>query len=363
VPAYLDHVYRPWAGSGFRRTASVQTIHNLAYQGSFDPADMALTGLDPRLFASGLLEAMGRLNFLKSGLVTADAVTTVSPTYAREIQTPPFGRYLDAVLRDRAAAGDLVGIVNGIDPAEWGPAADPHLVARYDFETHEAGKAACKADLQRRAGLHERPTTPLVAVVGRLDAQKGWDLLLWAADALMARELQFVVLGTGSHHYQAALADLAARYPGRAHAFLEFSEPMAHRIAAGADFVLMPSLYEPCGLIQLHSLAYGTIPIARETGGLADTIIDATPEALASGRATGILFRDADANGLLWAVDRALGFHHDPAARRSLIRAGMAQDWSWDRSAREYTALYRRLADRRAARSSPPARTGEAPAA
>lgn len=351
VPVYLEEVYRGWAGSGFRGTSSVLTIHNLAYQGSFWPVDMGLTGLDPDLFRKGLLEWGGQLNFLKAGIMTADLVTTVSPTYAREIQEAGQGRYLEGVLRERAARGELVGIVNGIDPEEWSPRTDRYLTERYDVTTWPWGKAACKADLQRRAGLPERPDVPLFATIGRLDVQKGWGLILSAADELFRADLQLVVLGTGPRHYRQALRTLEERYPERLRVFLEFSQPLAHQIEAGADLFLMPSQYEPCGLNQLYSLAYGTIPVARATGGLVDTIVDATGETLAEGRANGVLFRDFDVPGLLWAVGRALELWRDPRRRAPMVRAGMTAGWTWDRSAREYVGIYERLLERRSSLS------------
>jgi starch synthase len=347
VPVYQEEVYRrkglhPGAGS-------LLTVHNLAYQGDFWPGEMAQTGLDPRLFNWRQLEAYGRLNFLKAGLVYADLIGTVSPTYAREIQTPALGRGLDGLLRSRAA--DLRAVVNGIDAEVWDPAADPSLVVNYDIETFRLGKAACKADLQRRAGLDVRPDVPLLAQIGRLDPQKGWDLLASAADDLLRRDVQLVVLGQGHPRYHDLLERLVKAHPGKVRAFLEFADDLAHQIEAGADVFLMPSLYEPCGLSQLYSLRYGTVPVVRATGGLADTVVDATPAALAEGRATGFAFREATVEALRGAIGRALELWADRPAWDRLVSTGMRLDWSWDRGALAYRELYEETVRRRSARA------------
>lgn len=348
IPVYLDELYR--SRPGFAEIGTLMTVHNLAYQGSFWHWDMPLTGLDWRLFHWRALEFYGRLNFLKAGLVFADLPATVSPTYAREIQEPALGCGLDGLLRERAA--DLRGIVNGIDTAVWNPRIDKLILARYDAETVAGGKAACKGQLQRRAGLPERLDVPLFAQIGRLDPQKGWDLLAEVADELLGKDVQMVILGEGQPRYHELLDRLAARHPGKIRAFLEFSNPLAHQIEAGADLFLMPSLYEPCGLNQLYSLAYGTVPIVRATGGLADTVEDATESSLESGRATGFVFRTPSADALRGAIARALSLWTDPAAWERLAQAGMRQDWSWDHSARAYVELYEEIRRRRAPRAA-----------
>lgn len=342
IPVLLKELYAddPVLGG----VGSLLSIHNMAYQGSFRPDDLPLTGLDWRLFNWQQLEHHGSLNFLKAGLVFADMLSTVSPTYAREIQTPDQGRGLDAVLRIRS--GDLRGIVNGIDTTVWNPRLDPQIAENYDPGTVAEGKPDCKAWLQRRASLPERPEVPLFAAIGRLDSQKGWDLLLEIADGLLQTDVQLIVLGEGHAHYHDALDRLAARYPAKLRAFLEFSSPLAHQIEAGADLFLMPSLYEPCGLNQLYSQAYGTVPIARATGGLSDTVVDATPENLAAGTATGFLFQEPTGRGLRGAIDRALALWPDRRGWHGLVAAGMRADWSWDRSAREYVSLYTEVRDR-----------------
>lgn len=375
VPVYLKEAYRrvpELAGAG-----TLLTIHNMAYHGAFPREAMPLTGLDWRLFHWEGLEFHGQLNFLKAGLVFADLLNTVSPTYAREIRTPEFGCGLDGLLRARSR--DLRGIVNGIDPEVWDPGTDPLVEGGCHFDASDlSGKATAKAFLQRRAGLPERPEVPLFAQIGRLDPQKGWDMLVreegekgWeriggVADELLRGDAQLVVLGTGQPQYHDLLGRLAIQHPGKIRAFLEFSDPLAHQIEAGADVFLMPSLYEPCGLNQLYSLAYGTVPLVRKTGGLADTVTDATPEALADGTATGFVFhegippeapphllRGARERALSEAIGRALRlWREDRAGWLGLMASGMRADWTWGHSAREYVRLYedvRRRAESRIA--------------
>lgn len=343
VPVILRERYRD--DPDFRKIGTLLTVHNLAYQGVFWHWDMPLLGLGWGPFRWDRLEYHGRINFLKGGLVDADLLNTVSPTYAREVQRPELGCGLDGLLRARSA--DLRGIVNGIDKSAWNPALDPLIASRYDASSFLAGKAACKAFLQRRSGLAERPEVPLFAQIGRLDPQKGWDLLAEVAERLLEEDVQLVVLGEGAAHYRELLDHLAARHPGKVRAFLEFSNALAHQIEAGADLFLMPSLYEPCGLNQLYSLAYGTVPIVHATGGLADTVVDAKSEALDAGRATGFAFSTPTVGGLREAVDRALACYADPVAWPRLVAAGMAADWSWDRSAAAYERLYEDVRRRR----------------
>ncbi len=286
IPAYVRTLYRNVPE--LARAGTLLTIHNLAFLGLFWHWDMALTGLDWHLFNWRQLEFHGKLCFMKGGLVFADLLSTVSPTYAHEIQIPRYGNGLDGLLRDRHA--DLQGIVNGIDTEVWTPLHEPMLAQPYDAATVGEGKVRCKEWLQEHAGLERRPDVPLFAQVGRLDPQKGWDLVAEVADRLLARDVQLVVLGVGHPKYHHLLEDLARRYPGRCSAFLGFNDELAHQIEAGADLFLMPSLFEPCGLNQLYSLAHGTVPIVRATGGLADTVVDADPQTLADGTATGFCF-------------------------------------------------------------------------
>ncbi len=346
IPIYLDEFYR--ATPEFAHAGTLLTVHNMAYQGSFWHWDMPLTGLDWQLFNWRQLEFHNRINFLKAGLVFSDVLSTVSPTYAKEIQTPEYGCGFDGLLRARRH--DLHGVVNGIDPTVWNPRLDPLIAANFDAQTVSTGKAACKAMIQERAGLPVRPDVPLFAQIGRLDPQKGWDLLMEVADDFLFGDVQLIVLGEGQPRYHGLLEQLAARHPGKLRVFLEFSNVLSHQIEAGADLFLMPSLYEPCGLNQLYSLAYGTIPIIRSTGGLADTVVDATPEALLRGTATGIAFHDANAPSLQAAIGRALDLWTDRAAWSSLVNSAMRADWTWDRVARSYLGLYDEVRRRRVGR-------------
>jgi starch synthase len=339
IPVYLKTVYQrvPELSSA----GVLLTIHNLAYLGLFPHWEMALTGLDWHLFNWRQLEFHGKLCFMKAGLVFADALSAVSPTYAREIQTPRLGSGLEDLLRYRRA--DLFGIVNGIDTEAWSPSHELMLAARYDAASVSEGKASCKAWLQRKSGLAERPGVPMFAQIGRLDPQKGWDLLAEVADLLLEQDVQLVVLGEGHPRYHALLTDLERRHAGKFWAHLGFADDLAHQIEAAADVFLMPSLFEPCGLNQLYSLAHGTVPVVRATGGLADTVIDASPENLANGTATGFVFIEPTPAALWATIERVLALWPDRAAWVQLQRRGMTTDWSWDRSAREYVRLYQEI--------------------
>jgi starch synthase len=316
---------------------TVFTIHNLAYQGVFPKDVLPVVGLPWDVFRYEAMEFHDQLNFMKAGLVFSDALTTVSPTYAREVLTPEAGHGLDPLLRHRAR--DLHGILNGIDVAEWDPERDPHLPAHYSA-ADLSGKASCKAALQRELGLPERAHVPLVGIVGRLVDQKGFDLVAAALGDLLARDVQVAILGTGDPAYEEAFRGAARERPDRLAARIGFDEPLAHRIEAGADLFLMPSRFEPCGLNQMYSLRYGTVPVVRAVGGLEDTVQDF--DGWRSG--TGFKFREYTPNALLVAVRRALDVHRDAAAWRGLVLRGMAEDNSWARSAARYEALYRDLA-------------------
>lgn len=345
---YLRTLYE--GNDKLRRAGTLLTVHNLLYQGIFWHWDMPITGLPWSLFNWRQLEFYGKLNLLKGGLVFADHLNTVSPTYAREIQTPAFGCGLEGVLRERRDR--LSGIVNGIDTETWNPERDPLIPARYSAEDL-SGKAVCKAELQREVGLAAEPRTPLVGMVSRLVTEKGCDLVLEVLPEVLTEGVQMVLLGTGEASYQEALGELAKKFPGRFAARLAFDEGLAHRIEAGADIFLMPSRVEPCGLNQLYSLRYGTVPVVRRTGGLADTITDYSPEALARGQANGFVFGPAQPEALAEALGRALElYRNDPDSWRRLQQVGMRQDWSWSRSAGEYQALYRKVAELGRARAS-----------
>ncbi len=320
------------------RPATVFTIHNLAYQGLFPPGTLATLGLSPSLWSPEALEFYGQLSFIKGGLVFADMLSTVSPTYAREIQLPDFGFGLDGLLRHRTS--QLVGILNGIDDREWDPARDPHLAHTYDVD-HLQNKSVNKRALQEAYGLTVNTGIPLIGMVGRLVQQKGIDLVLDALPHLFRQPIQLLVLGSGEARYEDALRRAAARYPGRMAAFVGYDEPTAHQIEAGSDIFLMPSRFEPCGLNQLYSLRYGTLPVVRRVGGLADTVVDASPVNLHAGTATGVVFDGDSVESLATAVSRALALYADSGIWQAITARGMRQDFSWRPSAQSYIDLYR----------------------
>ena len=338
IPAYLKLEYANTPG--YENIASLMTVHNLAYQGVFWHWDMALTGLDWSHFNYHEMEFYGKLNLLKTGLVYADWLTTVSPRYAQEIQTVEHGCGLEGVLQQRAH--ELTGIVNGVDYSDWSPDRDAHLTQTYDSESWKTVKPINKAALQRELDLPECSDTPLLGVIGRLASQKGWDLLSPVMQEWADREnAQWVVLGTGDPEYHSMISELAHSRPDRVAVRLEFSEPLAHRIEAGADMFVMPSRYEPCGLNQLYSLRYGTVPIVHATGGLADTICDATEATFRYGVANGFSFAPYEIYRLDEALRRAKTMYRQPQQGwHRLVETGMKQDWSWRQSARQYIELY-----------------------
>jgi starch synthase len=335
APVYLRTLYA--AHPVLAGTPSVFTIHNLAYQGLFDADWLPRLDLPPELFSVDLLEYWGRMSFLKGGINYADMVTTVSPTYAREIQTTEFGFGFDGILRARAA--DLFGVLNGIDTGEWDPARDPFLPATYDAGDLSA-KAIVKAEVLKRYKLPtgaEALKRPIVGMISRMVDQKGFDLIAALAGTLPHLDASFVVLGTGEARYEEMWRRLAAEHPDRIGACIGFDEALAHVIEGGADIFLMPSQFEPCGLNQMYSLRYGTVPVVRAVGGLADTVVDYAPGRPES---TGFVFRDYHPAALLNALERALNMYADRARWKALQVAGMKQDHSWDRSAREYVTIY-----------------------
>jgi starch synthase len=320
--------------------ASLFTIHNIAYQGNFWHWDMELTGIDWKYFNWRQMEFFGNLSFMKTGLAFADTLSTVSPRYAQEIQTAPLGCGMEGVLQYRR--NDLFGILNGVDYVVWNPETDKHLGGHnYNFDTFIEGKRACKDALQREMGLPTAADRPLVAMIGRLADQKGFDLVAkvisqWVAES----DVQWVLLGTGDAQYHRLISELVQKHPDKVAAQLGFSDELAHRIEAGADIFLMPSRYEPSGLNQLYSLKYGTVPVVHATGGLADTITNLTDQTLAAGRANGFSFDQYTVAALAATLERACQTFANPAVWRQLIRTGMQQDWSWTKSAEQYGRLY-----------------------
>jgi len=319
------------------RPATVFTIHNLAYQGLFPYDIFQSLHLPASLWSLHALEFHGQLSFIKGGIAFADRITTVSPTYAHEIQTPEHGYGLDGLLRHNTAR--LSGILNGIDERTWNPARDPHLVSPYSMR-RLAHKAPNKAALQKEFNLPVDADVAMLGLVSRMVHQKGVDILLDALPSLIELPLQLVVLGSGEAQYEQALRAQAARYPDRLAVLAGYDEAIAHRIQAGADLFLMPSRFEPCGLSQLYSLRYGTVPLVRRVGGLADTVTDAAPEALAAGTATGIAFDAPTPAALAHAVKRALALRRDARLWKQMQLTGMRQDFSWRHSAAEYLQLY-----------------------
>ncbi|MBM4201985.1 MAG: glycogen synthase GlgA, partial [Gammaproteobacteria bacterium] len=319
------------------RPATIFTVHNMAYQGVFPHEVFVRLGLPRWLWSPDALEFYDQMSFIKGGLVFSDRINTVSPTYAEEIQTDEFGCGLQGLLRKRR--NDLRGILNGIDDAHWNPASDPLIEARYDVTSLEQ-KAVNKAALRRELGLHDSPDRALAVLVGRLVQQKGIDLVVDAIPELIEAGVQIGVLGTGDPVYEQRLVQAVKRYPGQVGVRIGYDEALAHRAEAGADLFLMPSRFEPCGLNQMYSQRYGTVPVVRRVGGLADTVEDANPTNLTLGRASGILFHEPSPAALVQAVQRALVIYRQPAAWQKLQTTGMCKDFSWRQSARQYVELY-----------------------
>lgn len=322
-----------------QRPATVFTIHNLAYQGLFSAHYLQQLGLPASWWTHHTLEFHGQLSFIKGGLIFADRINTVSPGYAREIQTTEFGNGLDGLLRHRSAV--LSGILNGIDTKEWNPATDPLLEKHYDVNDL-SGKQANKQALQIALGLPQKLNTPLIGLVSRLVTQKGIDIILDAIPSLVKLPLQLVLLGSGDRALETRLITLAKRHPNKLAISIGYDEALAHRIEAGADMYLMPSRFEPCGLNQLYSLRYGTVPIVRNVGGLTDTVTDTSAKTLAKGTANGFIVSTDDSLALLKTIKRALRRYRDKTQWRQLQTTGMQQNFSWQNSAQEYLALYQR---------------------
>jgi starch synthase len=342
TPVYLRTLY---AGEPLLdQSASLMTIHNLGYQGIFWHLDMPLVGVGWEFFTPRHMEFHGKLNFLKSGIVFADKINTVSPGYRNEILTSEFGFGLEGLLKEKG--DDLCGILNGVDYEIWNPANGSYIVAAYSPEDL-SGKAACKADLQQRSGLPVRPDVPLVGMVSRLSTQKGIDLLEEVVPSLVEKDIQLVLLGTGDSKYERSFRDMGVSYPGKAGIFLSYDYKLAHQIFAGSDMLMVPSRYEPCGLNQLYALKYGTVPIVRCTGGLADTVEEFDAK---NDTGTGFKFSEPSGTALLETVLKAEDlYRREPGAWKRLMVRGMNKDYSWKRSAQEYLRLYEEgLALRRA---------------
>jgi starch synthase len=332
VPVYVNTV--EWA-QPLHAAATVFSIHNMAYQGVTDLDAMFITGLGREHCNSSEFEHFGSLNLMKAALRHATLLSTVSPTYAHEIQTPAFGSGLDGVLRERG--GDLVGILNGIDVEEWNPAIDPELAATFTAEDL-SGKAACKAALQREAGFPVDPGIPIFAAVGRLTSQKGSDILAHCLERVLSWNVQVVLLGSGDREAEQFFSSLSQRRPDRFRAWIGFDDGQAHRIEAGADFFVMPSRFEPCGLNQMYSLRYGTLPIVRETGGLADTIHNYRQE---TGDGNGFVFQDLTPDALADTIGWALAtWHQRPGHIEAMRHHAMAEDFSWRHESEGYEQLY-----------------------
>ena len=335
APLYLKA--QPARYGEMSEAKTVFTIHNLGFQGIFGPADWPLLDLDGSFFAPQFLEFYGNINFLKGAIIFADKLTTVSASYAAEIMTAEQGFGLEGVLRQRAS--DLVGILNGVDYQLWNPWTDPFIADHYG-ENSLTQKEICKEKLMQTVGLQSRGDKPVIGMISRLTPQKGFDLLEVILDAIMERGMQFVLLGNGDSRYENFFRAAMARYPDQIAVRIEFDEPLAHQIEAGADIFLMPSLYEPCGLNQMFSLKYGTIPIVRAVGGLKDTVQQCNVDANSG---TGFLFEPYTAGAFLAALDECLLVYRNQPAWKALQRRAMAMDFSWNRSAKNYIDLYRQL--------------------
>jgi len=340
TPVYLRTLY---AGeSQLRDSAALITIHNLGYQGIFWHLDMPLVGVGWEFFTPKHMEFHGKLNFLKSGIVFAEKVNTVSPGYRNEILTPEFGFGLEGILLEKGP--DLTGILNGVDYTVWNPELDPLIASPYGL-SDLSGKAICKTALQRHANVPEKADVPVIGMVSRLSSQKGIDILAGAFHNLMQRDMQLVVLGTGEARYQSIFTDFSREYPDKTGIFLSYDYELAHKIFAGADMLVVPSRYEPCGLNQLYALRYGTVPIVRATGGLTDTV-EQYSETADTG--TGFLFFDENPVSLEKAVLMAVElFEEKPEAWLGLMKRGMQKDFSWKRSATEYLNLYESAREKR----------------
>lgn len=335
IPLYLKTLYN---NDFFRHTSSVMTIHNMGYQGVFDSSQLNLTGLGWEWFNMEGIEFYGKINLLKAGLISADIITTVSKRYAEEILTPEFGHALDGVLRKRAK--DLRGILNGIDIEEWNPATDRFLPQVYNHDD-TSGKKRCREELIKECGLNSiHKEAPLISFVGRLSRQKGIDILSESIEKIVSLGAGLVILGKGDAEFENKVNRFSASYKGRIFVKIGYDEPFAHRVYAGSDIFVMPSRYEPCGLGQMIAMRYGTIPVARKTGGIADTIEDYNP---LTNSGTGFLFEDFSSDAMLCSIRLAISAFSCKDRWIGLIKRAMERDFSWKRSAMEYIDLYESL--------------------
>lgn len=335
IPVFLKNL--PRYSSIFKETKAVFTIHNLAYQGIFPREIMDLTGLPEKLFSMNGLEFYDKINFIKGGIIYADAVTTVSRKYAQEIQTPEYGYGLEGVLKEKSAR--LFGVLNGVDYSQWNPETDSLLPANYNKEDL-SGKVVCKKELKKAFGLKGKDTIPLIGMISRLAGQKGFDILAEALKKMKKEEFQFILLGQGEAYYENLLSQMSAKNPEKWSVKIAFDNKLAHLIEAGSDMFLMPSRYEPCGLNQMYSLRYGTIPIVRATGGLDDTITDFDPE---KGKGNGFKFKEYSSFALCRAILKALSCYRNKSIWQNLIQNAMKEDFSWEKSAGQYEEIYRQV--------------------
>ncbi|MDP2682763.1 MAG: glycogen synthase GlgA [Deltaproteobacteria bacterium] len=333
IPAYLKTIYKD--DPFFSNTKTVFTIHNIAYQGQFPASHFPLTGLPQEVFTQDGIEFWGNMNLLKAGIVFSDIVTTVSEKYSREIQTPEFGYGLEGILL--AKREKLFGVLNGVDYDDWSSEKDKFIIAKYDYKDL-SGKAKCREDLLKEYKLNLPDDAPVIGIISRLADQKGFDILSQAMEDLMSMNLGMVVLGAGERKYHDLFEGLAKRYPKKLGVKITFDNKIAHKIEAGSDMFLMPSKYEPCGLNQIYSLRYGTIPIVRATGGLDDTI-----QNYDGGEGNGFKFKEYSAQILLAKVKEAVKVFSNRKEWKKLVQKAMQQDFSWDRSAKRYVELYKRL--------------------
>lgn len=341
IPVYLNTAVKenPLLKDYCKKMGTLFTIHNLGYQGLFTKEKYPATGLDTSLFTIKGMEYYGKINLLKGGILFSDILNAVSPTYSMEIQTEEYGHGLEGVLSERA--DDIYGILNGVDYTEWDPSKDPLIISRFSSKSLSR-KKNCKKDLQKLCSLPQEDV-PLLGMVSRFDSQKGFDILLEIMDELLQLEIQMVILGTGKLKYEEALKEYASEHPSGLSVNTIFDNTLAHKIEAGSDIFLIPSRYEPCGLNQLYSFKYGTVPVAHKTGGLADTIADYVPSNIIADKCTGFLFNHYSGEGLLKALLLALSVYKDKTQWKRIVTAGMNSDFSWERSAGEYVKLYEKV--------------------